>query len=74
MDVSEWIGGTFLKPEDIGATPTALTIVDIAEGKWKKLDLTFNDGSKLSLNKTNGRASARAWAARATIGSTRRSS
>lgn len=61
MDVSEWIGGTFLKPEDIGATSIALTIVDIAEGKWKKLDLTFNDGSKLSLNKTNLRAIARAW-------------
>ena len=61
MDVSEWIGGTFLKPEDIGATPIALTIVDIAKGQWKKLDLTFNDGSKLSLNKTNGQAIARAW-------------
>ena len=61
MDVSKWIGEPFLKPEDIGATSIALTIVDIAEGKWEKLDLTFNDGSKLSLNKTNGQAIARAW-------------
>jgi hypothetical protein len=60
MDVSEWIGGTFLKPEDIGAT-IVLTIVDVAKGKWEKLDLTFNDGSKLSLNQTNGRTIARAW-------------
>jgi hypothetical protein len=61
MNVREWISGTFLKPEDIGATPIVLTIVDVAEGKWDKLDLTFNDGSKLSLNNTNGRAIARAW-------------
>jgi hypothetical protein len=61
MDVREWIGGTFLKLEDMGATPIVLTIVDIAEGKYDKPDLTFNDGSKLSLNKTNGRAIVRAW-------------
>ena len=61
MNVHEWIGGTFLKPEDIGATPIMLTIVHVAKGKWEKLDLTFNDGSKLSLNNTNGRAIARAW-------------
>jgi hypothetical protein len=61
MNVREFIGGTFLKPEDIGATPIVLTIVEVAEGKWDKLDLTFDDGSKLSLNATNGRAIARAW-------------
>ena len=61
MNVLEWIGGTFLKPEDIGTTPIVLTIVDVAEGKWQKPDLTFNNGSKLSLNKTNARTIARAW-------------
>jgi hypothetical protein len=35
--------------EDIGQTPIVLRIVDVAKGKWDKLDLTFNDGSKLSL-------------------------
>ena len=46
MDVREYIGGTFLKPEDIGATPVVLTIVGVAMGKFDKLDLTFADGSK----------------------------
>jgi hypothetical protein len=61
MNAREWIGGRFLKPEDIGAMPIVLTIVDVAGGKWKKLDLTFNDGSKLSLNDTNGWTILRAW-------------
>jgi hypothetical protein len=61
VNLREWIGGTFLKPEDIGATPIVLTIVDVAEGKWEKPDLTFNNGWKLSLNKTNARTIARAW-------------
>jgi hypothetical protein len=61
MDVREWIGGTFRKPEDIGASPIVLTIVSVAKGNYDKLDLTFNDGTKLSLNNTNGRAIARAW-------------
>jgi hypothetical protein len=61
MNVHEWIGARFLKPEEIGTTPIVLTIVNVSEGKWGKLDLSFNDGSKLSLNTTNGRAIARAW-------------
>ena len=61
MNVRKWIGGEFLKPEDIGATPIVLTIVDVAEGKWEKPDLTFDNGSKLSLNKTNALTIARAW-------------
>ena len=61
MDAREFIGGTFLKPEDIGSTPVVLKIVRVAEGRYEKLDLTFDDGSKLSLNATNGRAIAKAW-------------
>ena len=61
MDAREFIGGTFLKPEDIGPTPIVLTITNVAEGKYDKLDLTFDDGSKLSLNATNGKTIARAW-------------
>ena len=61
MDVREYIGGTFLKPEDIGATPVVLTIVGVAMGKFDKLDLTFADGSKMGLNATNGKTLARAW-------------
>jgi hypothetical protein len=61
MNVREFIQGTFLKPDDIGDTPVTLTIANVALGKWDKLDLTFADGSKLSLNATNGRALAKAW-------------
>jgi hypothetical protein len=61
MDAREFIGGTFLKPEDIGPTPIVLTITNVAEGKYDKLDLTFDDESKLSLNATNGKTIARAW-------------
>lgn len=58
MNVREFIG-TFLKPEDV-ATPVVLTIADVAEGKYG-LDLTFDDGSKMGLNATNGRKLAKAW-------------
>ena len=61
MDAREFIGGTFLKPEDIGPTPIVLTITNVAEGKYDKLDLTLDDESKLSLNATNGKTIARAW-------------
>jgi hypothetical protein len=59
MDTREFIG-SFLKPEDV-STPVVLTIANVAEGKFDKLDLTFDDGSKLGLNNTNGRKVARAW-------------
>jgi hypothetical protein len=61
MDAREFIGGTFLKPEDIGSTPIVLTITNVAEGKYDKLDLTFDDESKLSLNNTNGKTIAKTW-------------
>ena len=38
-----------------------LTIVDVVKGNYNKLDLTFNDATKLSLNTTNGQAIVRAW-------------
>jgi hypothetical protein len=38
-----------------------LKITGVAEGKYDKLDLTFDDESKLSLNATNGKAITRAW-------------
>ena len=36
MDTREFIGGTFLKPEDV-MTPIELKIVDVAKGKFDKL-------------------------------------
>jgi hypothetical protein len=61
MNVREYVGGAFLRPDDIGETPVTLTIIDVALGKFDKLDLTFAEGSKLSLNTTNGKALAKAW-------------
>jgi hypothetical protein len=60
MDTREFIGGSFLKPEDV-TTPVVLKITGVAKGKFDKLDLTFDDGSKLGLNATNGRKIAKAW-------------
>jgi hypothetical protein len=61
MNVRKYIGGTFLKPGDVGAVPIMLTIVDVVKGNYNKLDLTFNDATKLSLNTTNRQAIVRAW-------------
>jgi hypothetical protein len=60
VDTREFIGGILLKPEDV-TTPIVLTIVHVAKGKFDKLDLTFDDGSKLGLNATNGKKIAKAW-------------
>jgi hypothetical protein len=59
MDVRRFIGGSYRKPADLGDETVELTIVDVEEGSWNKLDLTFDDGSKLSVNSTNGQMLAR---------------
>jgi hypothetical protein len=41
--------------------PIRLVITSAAEGQFDKLDLTFDDGTRLSLNVTNTRALARAY-------------
>lgn len=62
MDMSKYIGGLFLKIEDIKANgPVRVTITDVSQGRCDKPDLTFDDGSKLSCNATNGRVLARAY-------------
>jgi hypothetical protein len=62
MDMTKYIGSVFLKVDDIKESgPTRVTIDDVSEGRWGKPDLTFNDGTMLSLNATNGRVLARAY-------------
>jgi hypothetical protein len=62
MDVSKYFGGTFLKVEDLkGRDPIRTRIVDVTMGSFDKLNLEFDDGAKMSVNATNGRALARAY-------------
>jgi hypothetical protein len=62
MDMFKYVGGRFLKVDDIKANgPVRVKIVDVSEGRYDKPDLTFDDGSKLGCNATNGSALARAY-------------
>jgi hypothetical protein len=62
MDISKYIGGLFLKVVDIKTNgPVRVKIVDVSEGRYDKPDLTFDDGTRLSCNATNGRTLARAY-------------
>ena len=62
MDVSRYFGGSFIKVADIKANgPTRVRIVDVSEGRFDKPVLTFDDGTKLSVNATNGRVMAKAY-------------
>ena len=62
MDVTKYIGGLFLKVDDIKANGRArVKIVDVSKGRYDKPDLTFDDGTRLGCNATNGRALARAY-------------
>jgi hypothetical protein len=62
MDMSKYSGNVFLKVEDIEASgPIEVTITGVSEGRFGRPDLTLNDGSQLSVNKTNNRALLRAY-------------
>jgi hypothetical protein len=62
MDVSKYISGLFLKVEDIKESgPIRVKITDVSEGQYGKLDLTLDDGTRLSCNATNVRALAKAY-------------
>jgi hypothetical protein len=62
MDVSKYLGNAFHKVGDVKVNgPIRLVITSAAEGQFDKLDLTFDDGTRLSLNVTNTRALARAY-------------
>jgi hypothetical protein len=53
MDMSRYASRKFLKIEDVAAGPLRKTIAAIEEGKYDKPTVTFEDGTKLSLNATN---------------------
>jgi hypothetical protein len=53
MDMSRYASRKFIKPEDLANGPQRKTIVTIEEGRYDKPNVTFHDGSKLSLNGTN---------------------
>jgi hypothetical protein len=61
MDVTKYMGSAFLKVEDIRNAHREVRIKNCEPGQFDKLDLTFDDGDKLSLNTTNVRTLARAF-------------
>jgi hypothetical protein len=62
MDIRKYMKNVFLKAEEVKASgPIRLTITDVSEGQFGKPNLTFHDGTKLSLNATNNRALGRAY-------------
>ena len=62
MDMSKYIGGLFLKVDDIKVNGSVrVRITDVSEGRFDKPDLTFDDGTRLSCNTTNGRVLTRAY-------------
>ena len=63
MDVRGYLGKTFLKVNDVKAYGGSIrvTIMELSEGNYGKLEATFDDGTVLSLNVTNTRTLARAY-------------
>lgn len=61
MDMSEYMGSIFLKVDDLEGGPQRKTIAGVEPGQFGKPVVTFNDSTKLSLNKTNVRALGRVW-------------
>jgi hypothetical protein len=62
MDMRKYLKKVFLKVDDVKASgPIRVTIIEVTEGQFDKPNLTFHDGTQLSLNATNGRVLARAY-------------
>ena len=58
MDMSQYSGAAFLKVGDVKVNgPIRVVIADIVLGKYGKPDVSFSDGTKLSLNATNNKNS-----------------
>jgi hypothetical protein len=53
MDMSRYASRKFIKPEDLANGPQHKVIVTIEEGRYDKPVVTFEDGTKVSLNGTN---------------------
>ena len=62
MDITKYLGSAFLRVGDVKVNgPIRMVIESVTEGKFNKPDLTFDDGTRLSLNVTNTRTLARAY-------------
>jgi len=62
MDMGKYSANVFLKFGDVKANgPLRVVITDVVEGKFGKPDLTFDDGTKLSVNGTNNRTLCQAY-------------
>jgi hypothetical protein len=53
VDMSKYTGSTFIKVDDLIHGPEQKQIIEIEEGRYDKPVVTFDDGSKVSLNGTN---------------------
>ena len=62
MEMSQYSGAAFLKVGDVKVNgPIRVVIDDIALGKYGKPDVSFTDGTKLSLNATNNKTLCHAY-------------
>jgi hypothetical protein len=62
MRMDKFVGNAFLKVDDIKASgPIRRIITKVSEGSFGKPDITFEDGTQLSSNKTNCSVLARAY-------------
>src|SRR5215831_4601389 len=61
MHMTKYAASTFIKVDALAGGSLRKTITDVEEGKFDKPVATFEDGSKLSLNKTNVRTLIRAF-------------
>jgi hypothetical protein len=53
IDLRKYAGSQFIRYEDVYESPIEATIIEVALGKYGKLDLTFDSGERFSLNATN---------------------
>ena len=55
MDMSAYVGSSFIKLGDVREGPRQETIANVQIGNFDRPELTFESGSVLSLNKTSVR-------------------
>jgi hypothetical protein len=53
VDARKYVTSSFITLADVAEGPLRLTILKVGEGKYGKLDATFEEGFALSLNATN---------------------
>ena len=53
--LKEYTGSNFITVNDVRDGPITDTIADVVQGKFEKLNVVFESGNRLGLNKTNAR-------------------